>query len=97
MPTFFDPTVQAILRDRIALLQANSPARWGRMNVAQMMAHCTTTMKMPTGELRVKAGFMSLNGRLVKKRILGEKPFRQGVPTDKAFVVGDVREFDAEK
>lgn len=97
MPTFFDPTVQASLHTRVATLRADAPALWGRMNAAQMLAHCTSTMQMPTGEVKVKAGFMSLLGRLLKKKILGDQPFRHGAPTDKAFVVADTREFEVEK
>lgn len=97
MPSFFDPAVSAELRRRVEALGPDSQARWGRMQVAQMLAHCAVGLKMPLGEIPMKAGIMSLVGRLIKKRVLGDKPWRQGVPTDKAFVVADPRDFDRER
>lgn len=97
MQLFFDPMVQSSFQERVGRLRADAPALWGRMNAAQMLAHCVLTMQMPTGEVKVKAGFMSLLGRLLKKKILGEQPFRHGVPTDKVFLVNDAREFEQER
>lgn len=96
MQTFFDPSVQADLRDRLGRLTADAQAQWGRMNAAQMLAHCVASMKMPTGEVPLKAGFMSFLGRLLKKSVLGEKPFARNAPTDKAFLVSNERDFQVE-
>jgi hypothetical protein len=32
---------------RIDKLQPSSPKQWGKMDVAQMMAHCSATIAMP--------------------------------------------------
>jgi hypothetical protein len=97
MPTFFDPAEQERLLARLEALGPDRPALWGRMDAAQMLAHLSATLRMATGDLPVKAGLMSLLGRLLKTRILSGGPFRRNVPTDPAFVFLDPRSFAEEK
>lgn len=97
MPSFFDPAVSADLRRRIEGLGPESIARWGRMNVAQMMAHCSVGLKLPLGEIPVRTSWKTFIGRLIKKRVLGDKPWGQGVPTDPAFVVNEPKGFTEER
>ena len=37
------------LKYRITTLKPDSPAQWGKMNVAQMLAHCQPPMKVGYG------------------------------------------------
>ncbi len=41
------------LRRRIYLLNEKSERRWGKMNPAQMMSHCTKILKIPTGKVAI--------------------------------------------
>lgn len=72
-------------------------AQWGKMQVAQMLAHCAITLETPFGADR-KQNFMGkLFGKMAKKGIFGPKPFGKNSPTDPGFIVKDTRNFDTEK
>ncbi|HEX2787024.1 MAG TPA: DUF1569 domain-containing protein [Ignavibacteria bacterium] len=86
--------------DRINKLSPESKAQWGKMNVSQMLAHADITMKSALGEIKGKRTLMGkLFGNMVKKKITSDDtPFKQGLPTDKAFVMtGNEKNFEAEK
>ena len=83
---------------RIDKLQPTAPRQWGKMDVAQMMAHCSAAMEMASGKNNPPRMFIGrLLGPLVKPIYTSEKPFSQGNPTEKSLVVGDTREFSREQ
>jgi hypothetical protein len=83
---------------RINTLTPGSRQLWGKMGVAQMMAHCCTTLEVATGK---KAANRLLIGRLLgpifKKHYYDESEFRKNSPTHPTFIVTDERDFAAEK
>lgn len=86
--------------DRINKLSPDSKAQWGKMNVSQMLAHADITMRTALGSVKLKRGLMGiLFGSMIKKKITSdEKPFKQGLPTDKVFVMTvSIKDFDTEK
>ena len=97
MKTYFEPRAQEELQARLQALEPGSPARWGRMDAAQMLAHCTEGIRMATGEVRVKAGFPALFGWMLKRLAYNDSPFRHGVPTARELRVVDARAFEVEK
>src|SRR5688572_7355129 len=50
MPSIFDLNVEAATRSRVARLSPDSPARWGRMNAAQMLCHLADSFRLALGE-----------------------------------------------
>jgi hypothetical protein len=97
MKNFFDHSVQAGLLNRLKALEPGSPARWGRMDSAQMLAHCTGAMRMTTGELPVKSGLPALFGWIFKRIAYNDTPFRTGAPTAAEFRIVDPKDFQVEK
>ena len=97
MKTYFEPRAQEELQARLQALEPGSPARWGRMDAAQMLAHCTEGIRMATGEVRVKAGFPALFGWMLKRLAYNDRPFRHGAPTARELRVVDARAFEVEK
>ena len=97
MKTFFDPVVQKELEDRLEKLKADHPRQWGRMDVAQMLAHCSAGMGMPLGHLKVKWVPISLIGWLWKGVITDGKPFRRGVPTARELTMAAPRDVETER
>jgi hypothetical protein len=83
---------------RIDTLQPTSPLQWGKMDVAQMMAHCSITMDIASGRLNPPRIFI---GRLIapflKSIYTNEKPFGKNGPTGKELVVTDQRDFAHEQ
>ncbi|MCC7029420.1 MAG: DUF1569 domain-containing protein [Chitinophagaceae bacterium] len=98
MKNIFSPEVKEEILQRIGSLQNTDTPLWGKMNAAQMLAHCVRPLALAMGEAQAKpAGFlMALLGKLVKKTVLSEKPFKQNLPTDPTFVTtADTFEFSA--
>lgn len=94
---FESETVDEVI-SRIDGLQPTAERQWGKMDVAQMMAHCSTAMDMATGQLNLPRILLGrLLGPFVKPIYTNEKPFSRNNPTDKKLVVGDQRDFSQEQ
>lgn len=94
----FEPDSAQEIFTRIERIKASTPANWGKMSAAQMMAHCQATFRAYFGEVKMKRGLVGiLFGKMAKKKLFSDKPWPQGLPTDKKFVVADEREFETEK
>lgn len=96
--TLFDASHKSEMLARIARLRADSPAKWGKMNCAQAMAHCQMPLRAATGEVVSKRGLIGiLFGGIAKKSLTGPKDFKPNLPTDPKFVVRDARDFERER
>jgi hypothetical protein len=83
---------------RIDTLQPAVQRQWGKMDVAQMMAHCSAALDMASGRFnppRILIG--RLMGPFVKPIYTNEKPLSRNSPTDPKLVVSDQRDFAHEK
>jgi hypothetical protein len=83
---------------RIDSLQPSVQRQWGKMDVAQMMAHCSAALDMASGRLnppRILIG--RLLGPFFKPIYTNEKPLSQNSPTDPKLVVSDQRDFAHEQ
>jgi len=85
MKSIFDPAVESEIIERIQSLQPSNAARWGKMNVFQMVRHCTLCEDMYLGKIEIKRAFIGrLFGRMVLKQVLkDDKPFKINSPTSK--------------
>jgi hypothetical protein len=94
----FDPAVKQDIIVRINKLTPQSQRQWGKMDVAQMLAHCQMPLGVATGDHKLKGGFfLKLIGPLFKKQLFNDKPFKRDLPTDKSFKIADTRDFEKEK
>src|SRR5580692_4607087 len=50
MKSLFEPAVVGEIRNRMAHLRPDSERQWGKMNVAQMLAHCSAAIEMAEGK-----------------------------------------------
>jgi hypothetical protein len=97
MKSIFNQTDNAELIERINKLTPSTPAVWGKMNVAQMLAHCQVIIQVALGELRLKRNLLGfIFGGIAKKQIL-EKPLKQNLPTFSEAKIVDAKSFDKEK
>jgi hypothetical protein len=98
MKNLFEATTVEEVKERLAQLRADSDRQWGKMNLAQMLAHCSAAMEMAVGEKnppRILIG--RLLGRLAKKSmIVNQKPMPRNAGTDKSLMVIDDRDLAAE-
>jgi Protein of unknown function (DUF1569) len=83
MKTVFDKTTRDELINRINTLDENSTAQWGKMNIYQMMKHCTLWEEWIAGDQKYKQAFVGrLFGKMALKNSLkDEKPLRRSTPT----------------
>ncbi len=94
---FQQETVDKLLA-RLDKLQPASPKQWGKMDAAQMMAHCSAGLDMASGRLNPPRMFIGrLIGRFVKPVYTNDKPFSKNNPTDKTLLVADQRDFSREQ
>src|SRR5260370_15745255 len=79
---------------RIDTLKPATQRHWGKMDVAQMMAHCSGALDMASGQLILPRLLIGrLIGPFVKPIYTNEKPFSPGNPTDPKLIVSDKRDF----
>ena len=97
MKTFFDEATLQEIKDRFEKLSANTTSEWGKMNAAQMLAHCTVAMQVPVGDIQIRKTPFSLIGWMFKSLFRNEKPFAKNSPTAREFVMKDNRDFEVEK
>src|SRR5271169_3395164 len=67
----FEAATVEEVKERMAQLRPESERQWGKMNPAQMLAHCSATIGMATGKVsppRILLG--RLLGRFVKKSLI---------------------------
>ena len=83
---------------RIRRLRSDERAQWGRMDVAQMLAHCQVPFRVASGELKLPRSLLGrLFGRIALKQLVSDKPTKKNLPTGKEFRVVDKRVFDRER
>ena len=99
MKSLFEPAAVHEITDRIARLRPESTPQWGKMNVAQMLAHCSAAIGMAEGSVtppRILLG--RLLGPLAKKSLIGNgEPMRRNSMTEKSMLVTDERDFMVEQ
>lgn len=99
LPSIFDKEVSNGIISRINQLQPTTAAKWGSMNVAQMLAHCNVTYEMIYENKHPKPGAFAkmMLKAFVKKIVVNEAPYKHNSRTAPAFLVTDSRVFEAEK
>ncbi len=96
--SLFDPAVKQEIIERINRLSPASQRKWGKMDVAQMLAHLQRPINFSYGNHTLQGSFLlKLIGPLFKTVLYNSKPYKQGLPTDKTYIVADMREFETEK
>ena len=98
MNNLFDRDSVHEILDRIDKLQSTMRPNWGKMNVAQMLAHCSACMDMATGQLNLPRSFIGrLLGPIAKPIYTNEKPFSKNSPTAKELVCANANDFSREQ
>ena len=71
------------------MLNENSTAQWGRMNIYQMLKHCVLCEEMYLGKTKYKRVFIGrLFGRIGLRNLMkDETPLQRNAPTSNAFKV----------
>ena len=82
--------------NRIDELHPNSKPMWGKMSVAQMLAHCMVPTRIAIGEINSKQKLIGmLFGKMAKKQMLANTVMKKSLPTDPTFVIRHEPDFYA--
>ncbi len=84
--------------ERIDKLTPQTQRLWGKMDVAQMLAHCSVLMRIARGidkPKRIPLGIIL--GPLFKKSFFGDKPYPKDSPTHPSYIVAEEKKFEEEK
>ncbi len=98
-PSVFSSGTTENLIVRISKLQPTSQPSWGKMNVAQMLAHLCVPYEMVYENKHQRPGAFArfLLKLIVKPSVVGDKPYRKNTRTAPAFLIVDQRDFEFEK
>ena len=98
MRTIFDKTTRDEIINRIHSIDQNSAAQWGKMNVSQMLRHCTKWDEMALGKKKYKQAFIGkLFGKMGLKNILKDETLKKNLPTVPSFKIKENIDFTEEK
>lgn len=100
METIFNKETRDRLIKRIHSLNENNERQWGKMNVYQMMKHCTLWDEMMQSQKKYKRPLVGLLfGRMALKKVLkDEAPLRHSTPTLPALIIKETSgDFNAQK
>ena len=98
MKNLFEVTTLNEMKNRLTQLSAESNRQWGKMNAAQMLAHCSEWMELASGHTSPPRSWIGyIFGRQAKRSVLSGRPVRRNMPTDKSLVVNGERDFASER
>jgi len=89
MKTTLDKATRDELISRIGNLNESSQAQWGKMNVSQMLRHCTAWEELISGRQKFKQAFIGrVFGKMALRGMLkDEAPLRRNTPTSPEFKI----------
>ncbi|HMS34099.1 MAG TPA: DUF1569 domain-containing protein [Ignavibacteria bacterium] len=99
LPNIFTKPVTDEIIQRINKLTPETNPLWGKMNVSQMLAHCSVSYEMIYENIHPKPNpFLKLILKtIVKRKVVTESPYPHSVRTAPQFLITDNRDFDKEK
>jgi Protein of unknown function (DUF1569) len=98
MKNLFDKDTYTEIISRMNALTPNSLRQWGKMDAAQMLAHCKEAFKVPLSNKKMPRMFIGLLiGWAFKKKLYNDDPWKQNLPTAPNFIIKDERDFEKEK
>ena len=92
MKNVFDSTFADELQQRLMRLRPESQPQWGKMSVAQMLAHCRSGIQMAMGVVNPRRASFPANviGLMIKPIMLADdKPMRRNSPSSPELFVAD--------
>lgn len=95
---FYDDDTYRSLLERLAGLDSDTQPEWGRMNAAQMCAHCTEVAEVAHGKaLTGTPWYVRLLGGLVKRLVLSDRPYPKSTKTHPQYLIAPDVDFEREK
>jgi len=99
MKNIFSPQDSEQFIERINQLRPDTQPQWGKMSVAQMLAHCNVTYEMMYEDKHKKPGMILrwVLKSFVKPKVVNEEMYPKNNRTAPQFIISDERDFEKEK
>lgn len=98
MKNLFDDEPRQEIIDRVNKLKPDSKPLWGKMSVAQMLAHNVIPMELALQNPKPARQFMGrIFGGMVRKKLLASEPFKKNGFTPKEFRIDSEKDFNSQK
>lgn len=99
MKNVFDLNDSNEIINRINQLSPETKGLWGKMTVAQMLAHCNVSYEMAFENIHLAPNaFVKFILKLfVKATVVGETPYKKSSQTAPAFIIKEDKDFAKEK
>ena len=99
LPNIFTRKVADEMIQRINKLTPSTKPVWGKMDAAQVLAHCNVTYEMAYENNHPAPNFlMKLMLKVfVKNTVVNETPYKHNSQTAPAFIIKGSRDFEKEK
>lgn len=98
MKNLFDKESYDEVARRINSLTPAAQRQWGKMDVAQMLAHCKVAFGVPLSEKKMPRSILGLLvGWMFKSKLYNDSPWKKNLPTAPHFIIKGDRDFEKEK
>lgn len=99
LPDVFNKAVTDEIIERINKLDKNSKPLWGKMNSAQMLAHCNVSYEMIYENIHpIPNPFLKfILKTFIKNKVTGEEMYPHNSRTAPQFIMNETKDFDSEK
>jgi hypothetical protein len=98
MKSLFEQSTLTEITNRLNQLTPETKGLWGKMTVAQMLAHLKEAFKVPLSETPLPRMFMGrLVGWMMKGLLHNNTPWKKSMPTAPEFVIKDDRNMADER
>lgn len=98
MHNIFDLSHTKEILVRIDQLKQGAQPQWGRMDVAQMLAHCSSFQDIAMGITHSSRSWLGIIiGKFAKPIFFNDKPLPRNMSTIQNIMIVDKREFEVEK
>jgi hypothetical protein len=99
LPNIFSREETTNVIERVNKLTNLTQPVWGKMNVAQMLAHvCVSYEMVYENKHKAPGAFLKfILKTFIKKSIVGEGPYKNNSQTAPAFLITNERDFNTEK
>lgn len=98
MKSLFDKEIFDEINRRLNTLTPSSPRQWGKMDVAQMLAHCKVAFRVPLSEHPMKRSMLGLLvGWMIKQKLYNDDPWKKNLPTAPEFRITNQKDFEKER
>ncbi|MEW5917765.1 MAG: hypothetical protein AB1762_15285, partial [Gemmatimonadota bacterium] len=96
MPMLHDPAIRTSLEARLDAIRADSPRRWGRMSVDQMLWHVNQFLSAALGEATLATQKSPIPAPIMKFFLI-YMPWPKSAPTNKSAVATGKHDLEVER